>query len=78
MKVWVAVVSHKYGNNIYASKTHAGAMKQVYEYVEEWWTDIFGSESPIPKDSEEAVYAYFEHFEDMSESYEVDEIEVAG
>ena len=41
MEVWVAVVTHRHGNNVYASRTRKGIMDQLFDYVVlEWNSEI--------------------------------------
>ena len=42
MKIWIAVVEHRHGQNVYAAKTKKKLVDQLYEYVKQWW------ESEIP------------------------------
>ncbi len=74
MKVFVTLVRHHDGENIYVSNSHAGAMKRVVEYVEEWWTTD-GPSGPKPDDDDAAISEYF-HETKGRESFEVQEVEV--
>ena len=61
MKVWVAVVEHRHGQNVYAAKTKKALVGQLYEYVEEWWaSEIPDEELPAHLPQQVVVDRYFE------------------
>ena len=61
MKVWVAVVEHRHGQNVYAAKTKKALVGQLYEYVAEWWaSQIPDEEMPTDLPRKEVVDRYFE------------------
>lgn len=45
MKVWVAVVEHRHGQNVYAARTKRSLVDQLYAYVQE------GRDSEIPDEA---------------------------
>jgi len=71
MKVFIAVVKHKYGVGICAGRTREALDKELTKYCMEWWNPDWGDFGGIG--------AYFEHMIDEGEFLEYnDEIEVAG
>ena len=62
MKVWIAVVEHRHGQNVYAARTKKALVRQLYEYVEEWWaSEIPDEELPADQPKQDVVDRYFEH-----------------
>lgn len=60
-KVWIAVVEHRHGQNVYAAKTKRKLVDQLYEYVKQWWDSEIPQESLPPKLSkQQVVNLYFE------------------
>ena len=74
-RVYVAIVQHKQGNNVYVSKSHSGVINQVYEYVIDWWYDYNDSDSFIPEGKQTAVDQYFKNAEGF-EWMTIDRMEV--
>jgi hypothetical protein len=72
--VWVLVISHRHGDNMYVHETPEGAKASLVEYVHEWWGECSGrwGEEPekMPHDDEEAVQAYFDKVGDEYYSLE--------
>ena len=61
MKVWIAVIEHRHGQNVYAAKTKKALVGQLYEYVVEWWArEIPDEELPADLSKQAAVDRYFE------------------
>ena len=60
--VWVGVVDHKHGTNIYAATTDDGVYGQVADYCREWWSREMPEGSPAPTGlaDYEVVRAYFD------------------
>ena len=60
MKVWMAVVEHRHGQNVYAARTKRGLLDQLYEYVQEWWdSEIPDEEMPTDLPRKEVIDLYF-------------------
>ena len=61
MKIWVAVVSHRHGQNVYAAKTEERLVRELYSYVEQWWESEIPNEAfPANLSGKETVDLYFE------------------
>lgn len=65
--VWVLIIEHRHGSNIYVNKTKDGAAGELFSYVSEWWDEVrgrgrWGVNDPgdIPADRDEAIETYFE------------------
>jgi len=62
MKIWMAVVEHRHGQNVYAAKTKRKLVDQLYDYVKQWWeSEIPDEELPAKASKREVVDSYFEH-----------------
>lgn len=61
--VHLAIVSHRFGTNQYASITRAGLVKQIAEYCTDWWAEFSSDE--CPKNDEDIVQEYFNNAEDV-------------
>ena len=62
MKIWIAVVEHRHGQNVYAARTKRKLLDQLYAYVKQWWeSEIPDEELPANLPKKEAVDRYFEH-----------------
>ena len=62
MKIWIAVVEHRHGQNVYAARTKRKLVDQLYAYVKQWWeSEIPDEELPAKVSKREAVDLYFEH-----------------
>lgn len=62
MKIWIAVVGHRHGQNVYAARTKAKLVDQLYAYVKQWWeSEIPDEELPAGLPKKEVVDRYFEH-----------------
>ena len=59
-KIYIAILSHRHGIDVLASQTQETREAEVYEYVQEWWSE-WGSGAPIPSDKGEAIDQYFQH-----------------
>ena len=57
--VHALLISHRHGTDVNVAKSEKGAMKLLYEYVEEEWHDFMG-DAPMPEDRDKAIAAYFE------------------
>lgn len=61
--VWVVMIHHRHGANVYVTTTEAKANEIVREYVDdEWPMEI--ADTPKPADPMEMVRQYFEENED--------------
>ena len=61
MKVWIAVVEHRHGQNMYAARTKRKLLDQLYAYVKQWWeSEIPNEELPAKVSRTDAVNRYFE------------------
>ena len=61
MKIWIAVVEHRHGQNVYAARTKAKLMDQLYAYVKQWWeSEMPDEELPVKLSKKNAVDRYFE------------------
>jgi len=62
MKIWIAVIEHRHGQNVYAARTKRNLVDQLYAYVKQWWeSEIPDEELPAKASKREAVDLYFEH-----------------
>lgn len=65
-----AIIIHRHGTNVYHAKSETGLYIQLYNYVKEYWSEVFEEdETPIPTNEIEAIDMYFE--DNGRESYEV-------
>jgi hypothetical protein len=61
MKIWIAVVEHRHGQNVYAAKTKKKLVDQLYDYVKQWWeSEIPDEELPANVSKKQVVDDYFE------------------
>ena len=61
MRIWIAVVEHRHGQNVYAARTKRKLVDQLYAYVKQWWdSEIPDEELPAKVSKREAVDLYFE------------------
>ncbi len=61
--IWVAVIHHKHGNDIFVSATKRGCTIKIYGYVKSSWADHM-DDKPVPEDMREAITEYFEYVSD--------------
>jgi len=62
MKIWIAVVEHRHGQNVYAARAKRKLMDQLYAYVKQWWeSEVPDEELPAKMSKREVVDLYFEH-----------------
>jgi hypothetical protein len=66
--VYVCVVSHEHGENVYVAASKEGAVAQLFEYVKEEWLSL-GHNETMPDDMYEAIEAYFHEHD--GESYDI-------
>ena len=57
--VYVGVVHHKHGSDIFVGWTEAQVNAKLYVYVQEWWED-FVHDRDVPKNKDKAISDYFE------------------
>ncbi len=62
-QIKVAIITHAYGQNIYASTTPEGITKQVYQYVKENWKAEV-PDLPMPKNKIHAISLYFDQLQE--------------
>ena len=61
MKIWIAVVSHRHGQNVYAARTRQKLIDELYDYVRQWWESEIPDEKLPKRLSKKAVVdRYFE------------------
>lgn len=63
MKIWIAVIEHRHGHNVYAARTKAKITNDLYDYVKQWWESEIPEEMPVKLSKKEAVDKYFEMVE---------------
>lgn len=71
--VYITVITHKQGINLYANKTQEGAFKEVEQYVIDNWTSEMPDEAKWKKDT--AVEDYFEEMTGRLCNYEFYDID---
>ena len=76
--VWVGVIDHRQGTDLYASATEAGIWAQLAAWVREQWPDC-GPDETMPEDNFELVDAYFEFQSERGDEWRrVEEIPLEG
>ena len=61
MKIWIAVVEHRHGQNVYGAKTKKKLVDQLYDYVKQWWeSELPDEELPANASKRQVVDDYFE------------------
>jgi hypothetical protein len=70
--VYITTVHHKHGEDTWVNATEAGAKEALYEYVKEWWDELwedicYEDAPPIPEDRDAAIAAYFKKWKDESD-----------
>ena len=61
MKIWIAVVAHRHGQNVYAARTRKKLVEELYDYVRRWWaSEIPDEELPEHLAKKKIVDRYFE------------------
>jgi hypothetical protein len=61
MKIWIAVIEHRHGQNVYAARTKRNLVDQLYAYVKQWWeSEIRDEELPANVSKKDTVDRYFE------------------
>ena len=81
MLIWVGVVSHRDGRNIYAGATPEDVEQQVAEYCLEYWdVEKYGPTPEASASDDDVITTYFEAEQRMwpDETYDLDEVELRG
>lgn len=74
MKVWVLVIEHRHGFDVFVHRTQEGARQRLLAFVLEWW-DREMDGAPQPDSPDLAIDMYFE--ENDREFYSLDDCVVA-
>lgn len=72
-KVWQLNIMTKYGTESYTFSEECTAIRQLYDYVEYHWTEVF-EDIPIPTDELSAISDYFT--DNDREAYIIADIDV--
>lgn len=67
-KVFVGVVTHKFGVNAYVGETEENVLDQLDQYVQKWWHEIRVDEQPESRDERRQIY--FDAMSDL-EQFEI-------
>lgn len=66
VRVWVGVISHRYGENLYADTSKGDLLTQMADYAREWWQERsrkeIESHDGLP--DEDVLDAYFDDHPD--------------
>ncbi len=61
MKIWIAVLEHRHGQNVYAATTKKKLVNQLYGYVVDWWDSEITSEAlPAGLSKQDTIDRYFD------------------
>jgi hypothetical protein len=61
MRIWIAVVEHRHGQNVYAARTKRKLLDQLHAYVKLWWdSEIPDEEMPTGLSKKTVIDRYFE------------------
>ena len=77
-EVWITVISHRHGTNVYANATELGARDALFAYVVQEWAPegLFEKHGPIDNlSTDRAIELYFEEMQDQ-EDWEVEKVTV--
>lgn len=77
MIISVGIITHEYGTSVYTGVTREDVIKEIYEYVKEWWAHEI--DKPFPHRSrEEVIEKYFNILLEIGkeEYYEIAESEL--
>lgn len=59
-ELYITLISHDNGTNLYLAKSDEGMTDQLYEYVKDDWNEHDWSEDvEVPEDKQEAIDEYF-------------------
>lgn len=73
INIWITHISHKHGDDLYASMTPEAADRIVRSYVDEWWDEEMQG-APKPLDPIQMVEEYFDSMD--YESYQIQETQL--
>lgn len=59
MRVWVAVITHRHGNDILVALSKPDVLAEVYKYVKGSWGEVLEGHE-IPNDHVKAIDQYFD------------------
>lgn len=58
-KIWVAVISHEYGTDVYGARTKRYLYKKLYAFVKEWWEGDLKCPLPEGLTEKQVIEKYF-------------------
>lgn len=64
LTVYMALVEHRHGHNLYAGGTELELLNKLHEYVSDSWNE-FMEGKPMPKSKRQAIDQYFEASRDF-------------
>lgn len=67
--VFIGIIEHKFGRNVYVHKTEKGLNNEIDEYIKENWDKE--SLGKIPSTSKERIAKYFSNIDVHGESIEI-------
>lgn len=75
--VYVLVIEHRHGDNLYVCRTWRSARTRLDEYVREWW-DHEMPDRTMPRKQEQRILQYFAEMSDRlgKEFYTISESEL--
>jgi hypothetical protein len=75
--VYVLVIEHRHGDDLYVCRTQRSARTRLDEYVREWW-DHEMPDRKMPKKRQERILEYFAEMSDRQEKefYTISESEL--
>lgn len=68
MQVYVAVFSHKYGEDVSVYRTSKGADSWRIQLADDYWFDAFGDDAR-PDDKEKMAQMYWDYMRDRGEEW---------
>ena len=75
MKIYLAMIEHDYGVNLYAAATEQELEDKIFSFVEMWWpAEDLG---PIPENKGEAIQIYFDDNPDERVIWDEDHMDAA-
>lgn len=69
MQVYVAIFSHKFGEDVSVYRTSEGAEKWRITLADDYWHDAFGMDYEKPKDEEKMAQMYWDAMRDNGEEW---------
>lgn len=81
--IYIGVVTHRHGTNLYAGATEADVTLQLAEYCRDFWDEIPDPDVCVqdpPADDSDCITAYFKGFEEygFTESYDIEAVELVA